>query len=194
MRTGVFGGTFDPIHRMHLLIARAVRRESRLDRVLFVPTGASSHRGAHEAADPVHRAAMISAACSEEPQFALCLVDVERSRPTYTIDTLTDLRRQFGPREELILVLGADNLAAIPTWHRGPELMASAHCIAVSRPGHQLVDPGFPSGRLSLVHVPPLRFSATTVRRRAALGMPIGALVPMAVERYIVEHDLYCTR
>ena len=191
MRIAVFGGTFDPVHRMHLVIAREVLGAAAADIVLVVPTGTSSYRGHDAVTAPHHRCAMVAAAIREEGRLHLCRVDVDRPGPTHTIDTMAHLRSRYGSEHQLFFVVGADNLPKIPTWHRGPELMRTTSFLAVSRVGYPLVDPGFPPGRLSVFDVPPERFSATAIRWKVAHGIPIDDLVPERVARYIAEHDLY---
>jgi nicotinate (nicotinamide) nucleotide adenylyltransferase len=191
MRVGVFGGTFDPVHRMHLVIAGEVLRVMEFDRILFVPVGASSHRDPACVTPARDRCAMIAAAIRDEPGFALCRVDVARPRRTYTVDTVADLRAQHGPDTELFLIVGADTLSQVPTWRRGAELMRTTRFVGVSRVGYRLADPGFPPGGLTLVHVPPLRSSASSIRSRVARGLPLDDLVPDEVRQYINDHSLY---
>src|SRR5215831_17883881 len=144
-RIGILGGTFDPIHHVHLMMAREAAGILNLDVVLFVPVGRPTHRDSTHVTGVGHRCAMVAAAIKEEPRFAISMVDVKRPKPTYTYDTLHDLRDSYGADTDFFFIVGADNLAYIPQWFRGPELMALAHFVGSSRRGYPLTDPGFPS-------------------------------------------------
>ena len=192
MRIGVMGGTFDPIHHGHLVAASEVAHEFGLDEVVFVPTGRpwqKAHRGVSEAED---RYLMTVVATAADPRFTVSRVDVDRPGPTYTADTLRDLSAAFGAGTELFFITGADAMADILGWERTDEVVALAHLIGVTRPGHALVDPGVAPGRVTLVEVPALAISSSDVRRRVAAGAPISYLVPAGVEAYIAKRGLYC--
>lgn len=190
-RIGVLGGTFDPIHHVHLLMARETTRILNLDVVLFVPVGHPSHRDSAHVTDVSHRCAMVTAAIREEPRFAISMVDIKRPKPTYTYDTLHDLRGTCGADTDFFFIVGADNLANIPQWHRGSELMALANFVGSSRRGYPLADPGFPPDRLTLLKIPYRNVSSTMIRDRVAHGQSITRLTPRAVARYISQHGLY---
>lgn len=190
-RIGILGGTFDPIHHVHLLMAREAARILDLDVVLFVPVGQPAHRDSALVTDAGHRCAMVTAAIKEEPRFAISMVDVKRPKPTYTYDTLHDLRDSYGVDTDFFFIVGADNLAYIPQWYRGSELTALAHFVGSSRRGYPLADPGFPSGQLTLLTIPHRNISSTRIREHVARGRPITRLTPKAVARYISQHGLY---
>ena len=190
-RIGVLGGSFDPIHNVHLLIAREAARAFNLDEVVFVPVGVPSHKPAWGMAAADDRCAMARLAVSSDPRFSVSLVDVRRAGKTYTVDTLTDLRRQYGPQARLFFLAGADALTTLPTWHRGSELRSLAHIIGSSRVGHRLTDPGLPRGRVSLLTIPQLDVSSTMIRGRIHAGQGITGLTPDAVTDYIGRHALY---
>ncbi len=180
-RIGILGGTFDPIHYNHLLMAREAARILKLDVVLFVPVGHPAHRDSAHVTGMAHRCAMVTAAIREEPRFAISMVDVSRPKPTYTYDTLLDLRRAYGAETDFFFIVGADNLANIPQWHRGSELMALAHFVGSSRRGYPLADPGFPSGRLTLPKIPHRNISSTMIRDRTSHGRSVIRLTPRVV-------------
>ncbi len=191
MRIGVMGGTFDPIHHGHLVAASEVAHEFGLDEVVFVPTGRpwqKAHRGVSE---PEDRYLMTVIATAADPRFTVSRVDVDRPGPTYTADTLRDLADSTGPGTELFFITGADALAEILGWERTNEVMALAHLVGVTRPGHALVDPGLSPGRVTLIEVPALAISSSDVRRRVSAGAPISYLVPAGVESYIAKRGLY---
>ena len=126
--------------------------------------------------------------------FSVSRVDIARSGPTYTIDTLHDLRRSYGEDTELFFITGADALAQIVGWHRSDELFELAHFVGVTRPGHHLADPGFPQGRVTLVEVPALAISSSDCRSRVERGEPIWYLVPDGIVQYIAKRKLYQAR
>lgn len=188
-RVGVMGGTFDPIHLGHLVAASEVSYRFALDRVMFVPTGRPWQKREVSAAE--HRVAMTELAVRDDPRFAVSRVDVDREGPTYTVDTLRDLRAEVGDDVELFFITGADALGAILTWRDPAEVLRLAHLVGVTRPGHELADPGLPEGSVSLVEVPAMAISSTDLRARVASGAPVRYLVPTSVEHYVHEHGLY---
>jgi nicotinate-nucleotide adenylyltransferase len=189
-RLGVMGGTFDPIHHGHLVAASEVAAQFDLDEVVFVPTGQpwqKSHRAVSAAED---RYLMTVVATVENPQFSVSRIDIDRGGPTYTVDTLRDLRA-LNPDTDLFFITGADALAQILTWRDSEELFSLAHFIGVTRPGHTLTDAGLPKGGVSLIEVPALAISSTDCRARVAKGAPVWYLVPDGVVRYIDKRQLY---
>jgi len=185
------GGTFDPVHHGHLVAASEVASRFCLDEVVFVPTGQPWQKTDAPVSPAEDRYLMTVIATAANPQFSVSRVDIDREGPTYTHDTLTDLREQFGPDAELFCITGADALEAILGWHRADELFTLAHFIGVTRPGHHLSDQGFPSGTVSLVEVPALAISSTDCRSRVEAGEPVWYLVPDGVVQYISKRKLY---
>ena len=187
-RVGVMGGTFDPIHNGHLVAASEVAASFDLDEVVFVPTGQPWQKS--EVTPSEHRYLMTVIATASNPGFTVSRVDVDRSGPTYTIDTLRDLQRQR-PGAELFFITGADAVAQILSWRDHDELWELAHFVAVSRPGHPLSAAGLPSENVSLLEIPALAISSTDCRERVRQGQPVWYLVPDGVVQYIAKHHLY---
>jgi nicotinate-nucleotide adenylyltransferase len=185
------GGTFDPVHHGHLVAASEVARRFDLDEVVFVPTGEPWQKSKDPVSPGEDRYLMTVIATASNPQFSVSRVDIDRRGPTYTIDTLKDLRERFGQGAELFFITGADALEAILGWHRASELFALAHFVGVTRPGHHLSDQGFPDGAVSLVEVPALAISSTDCRARVRSGNPVWYLVPDGVVQYISKRHLY---
>src|SRR3954447_25335160 len=158
------GGTFDPIHNGHLVAASEVASRFRLDEVVFVPTGRPWQKSAQKVAPGEDRYLMTVIATASNPMFSVSRVDIDRDAPTYTIDTLTDLRTTYGAAAEFFFITGADALAQMLGWHRSDTLLELAHFVGVTRPGHHLSDPGFPEGKVSLIEVPALAISSTDCR------------------------------
>jgi nicotinate-nucleotide adenylyltransferase len=187
-RIGVMGGTFDPIHHGHLVAASEVAQSFGLDEVIFVPTGRPWHK---EAVSPSeHRYLMTVIATASNPRFTVSRVDIDRDGPTYTIDTLRDLKDQR-PGADLFFISGADAVAQILSWRDHDELWDLAHFVAVSRPGHDLSTAGLPSEDVSQLEIPALAISSTDCRDRVARGNPVWYLVPDGVVQYIAKPDLY---
>ena len=187
------GGTFDPVHHGHLVAASEVAGLFGLDEVVFVPTGQpwqKTERGVSPAED---RYLMTVIATASNPRFSVSRVDLDREGPTYTIDTLADLRR-LHPDAELFFITGADALAQIVGWHETDKLFGLAHFVGVTRPGYQLADADLPQGAVSLVEVPALAISSTDCRDRVQRGMPVWYLVPDGVVQYIEKRGLYRAR
>jgi nicotinate-nucleotide adenylyltransferase len=187
-RIGVMGGTFDPIHHGHLVAASEVAQSFGLDEVVFVPTGRPWQK--QEVSASEDRYLMTVIATASNPQFTVSRVDVDRDGPTYTIDTLRDLKAQR-PDAELFFITGADAVAQILSWRDHDELWNLAHFVAVSRPGHVLSIDGLPRDNVSQLEIPALAISSTDCRDRVRQGHPVWYLVPDGVVQYIEKHHLY---
>lgn len=190
------GGTFDPIHNGHLVAASEVADLFGLDEVVFVPTGQPWQKD-RDVTSAEDRYLMTVIATASNPRFSVSRVDVDRAGPTYTTDTLRDLREQQ-PDCDLFFITGADALGSILTWQGWEGLFGLATFIAVSRPGYELSDAHIteafdrlPHDALHLVEVPALAISSTDCRRRAARGRPIWYLVPDGVVQYVAKRGLY---
>ncbi|BAJ76323.1 nicotinate-nucleotide adenylyltransferase [Microbacterium testaceum] len=187
-RIGVMGGTFDPIHHGHLVAASEVAQSFDLDEVVFVPTGRPWQKDEVTASE--HRYLMTVIATASNPQFTVSRVDIDRDGPTYTIDTLRDLKSQR-PGADLFFITGADAVAQILSWRNHQELWDLAHFVAVSRPGHVLTTEGLPTEDVSQLEIPALSISSTDCRARVRRGHPVWYLVPDGVVQYIAKHHLY---
>jgi len=197
LRLGVFGGTFDPIHVGHLIIAEEARARVGLDRVLFVPTLIPPHKSQRPLATSEDRYRMVQVAIEDNPGFAVSNIELNRHGPSFTVDTLHTIRAEYGPEVELYFVMGTDSLYGLKTWHRRQEILRLARIIAVTRPGFD-VDwsaleaqmPGI-SRVTELLETTCLGVSSTDIRARLRRGFPIRYQVPATVEAYIREHHLY---
>jgi nicotinate-nucleotide adenylyltransferase len=189
-RIGIMGGTFDPVHHGHLVAASEVQARFDLDEVIFVPTGQPWQKGAREVSPAEDRYLMTVIATASNPRFSVSRVDIDRKGPTYTVDTLQDLRAAR-PEAEIFFITGADALAQILSWRDAEKLFGLAHFIGVTRPGYTLDDHHLPDGSVSLVEVPAMAISSTACRDRVALGEPVWYLVPDGVVQYIQKRNLY---
>lgn len=183
------GGTFDPIHHGHLVAASEVASWFHLDEVIFVPTGQPWQKAGVTAAED--RYLMTVIATASNPRFSVSRVDIDRQGPTYTVDTLRDLRALHGEDVEYFFITGADALAQIVSWRDADEVFRLAHFVGCTRPGHVLTDTGLPAGSVTLVEVPALAISSTQCRERVAAGEPIWYLVPDGIVQYISKSGLY---
>jgi nicotinate-nucleotide adenylyltransferase len=190
-RIGVMGGTFDPIHHGHLVAASEVGHFYSLDEVIFVPTGQPWQKKGRRVSPAEDRYLMTVIATASNPRFSVSRVDIDRPGPTYTIDTLRELRSLHGPDAELFFITGADALKQIMTWQDADELFKLAHFVGCTRPGHRLSRAHLPDGRVSLIEIPALAISSTTCRERVAKGVPIWYLVPDGIVQYISKRRLY---
>jgi nicotinate-nucleotide adenylyltransferase len=191
MRIGVMGGTFDPIHIGHLVAASEVAHRFGLDRVVFVPTGEPWQKANRQVTAPEDRYLMTVIATAADDRFSVSRVDVEREGPTYTVDTLRDIRRELGGEHDYYFITGADALSEILSWHEPEEVLRLAHLVGVTRPGHVLADPGLAPGRVMLLEIPALAISSSDIRQRVAQGEPIRYLVASGVDAYIAKVGLY---
>jgi nicotinate-nucleotide adenylyltransferase len=187
------GGTFDPIHHGHLVAASEVQAWFDLDEVVFVPTGEPWQKTDREVSPAEDRYLMTVIATASNPRFSVSRVDVDRRGPTYTIDTLTDLR-ELHPGADLFFITGADALAQIITWHDAAEVFTLAHFVGCTRPGTTIDEStlaGLPAERVTIIEVPALAISSTECRARASINEPVWYLVPDGVVQYIAKRALY---
>jgi nicotinate-nucleotide adenylyltransferase len=190
-RIGIMGGTFDPIHHGHLVAASEVADRFDLDMVVFVPTGQPWQKGAIMVSPAEDRYLMTVIATASNPRFLVSRVDIDRKGPTYTVDTLRDLGREYGPDAELFFITGADALAKILSWKDADQVFELARFIGVTRPGFELSDAHLPADTVCLVQVPAMAISSTACRARVAAGQPVWYLVPDGVVQYIAKRHLY---
>ena len=191
------GGTFDPIHNGHLVAASEVADQFELDEVVFVPTGQPWQKHNRYVSAAEDRYLMTVIATASNPRFSVSRVDIDRRGPTYTKDTLRDLRAQ-NPDSELYFITGADALASILSWQNWEEMFSIAKFVGVSRPGYELDGKHIkaalaelPPDALTLVEVPALAISSTDCRKRAGADRPIWYLVPDGVVQYVTKRQLY---
>jgi nicotinate-nucleotide adenylyltransferase len=190
-RVGIFGGTFDPIHRAHLAVAESVRHALGLDRVLLVVANEPWQKEDGPAATAEDRYAMVAAAVREWPGLEASRLEIDRGGPSYTIDTVRELRAR-DTDVELVLIVGSDVAAQLATWKNEPDLAELVTLAVVGRPG---ADSPIPAGwRVVSVPVAPFDVSSTELRERLGAGQPVEDLVPDAVIRCIERRGLYATR
>ena len=196
-RIGVLGGTFDPVHNGHLAIATAAFNVLELTTVLFVPAARPwmKDSGSGEVVTSVeHRVEMVRLATEGREGFGLSTVDVDRGGASYSVNTLTDLREQYGHASELLLILGADALEELPRWREPERLLSMCTLVCVGRPGSGLPEhlpQGHPGRGAQFVSGPMLQVSATDIRARVATGSSIDGLVSPLVAGYIERNRLY---
>ena len=194
MPLGIFGGTFDPIHTGHLIVARAALETLGLDEVLFVPAGSPWMKDAGAISAAEDRARMAEIAVAGDPQFRVSRLEIERKGETYTVDTLRALPPESG---RPVLILGADALAHFPAWREPNEVARLARIAVLGRPGHDTaaiideVKAHVPNLDAAPLEAPLIEISATAIRDRVRRGLSIRDLVPPPVERYIAAHGLY---
>ena len=198
MRKGILGGTFDPVHTGHLILAQEVLWRLRLDEVWFIPTGLPWMKRDEAITDREHRRAMVELAISDNPAFQLSTIELDRPGETYTVDTLDALRAGPMAGDELLFIMGADTLHTMARWKEPKRILEQVRLVVAMRPGHGTVDLGALTAidpaaaeRVMVVQMPLIEISGTELRRRISLGEPVRYLVPDAVGAYIAKHDLY---
>lgn len=182
-KIGIFGGTFDPIHHAHLILARDALEALNLEKVIFVPAAASPHKLGQKLAPADVRLEMVRAALAGEPGFECDPMELERPAPSYAVETVEALR-QREPDAELFFLIGEDNVGRLPTWHRFAELSQMVQFVVLDRAGERTEHPYQTIRR-------PLDISATNIRNTVARGRSIRYLVPPAVEKIIQDRQLY---
>ncbi len=200
MRLGVFGGTFDPVHYAHLLMAEQCREQRELDRVIFVPAAVPPHKSGHLLTPGLVRIEMLRLAISGHDKFAISTLEVDRGGVNYTVDTLRSLRETH-PEADWFFLLGADMLHDLPNWREAAKVCELATIVAVRRAGAlqpdfaclaNLVSPErIEHFRQQAVEMPAMELSSTEIRRRVRAGLSIRYMTPRAVEKYIETHGLY---
>ncbi len=200
MRLGVFGGTFDPVHYAHLLMAEQCREQHELDRVIFVPAAVPPHKSGHLLTPGLVRIEMLRLAISGHDKFAISTLEVDRGGVNYTVDTLRSLRETH-PEADWFFLLGADMLHDLPNWREAAKVCELATIVAVRRAGVRqpdfaclanLVSPErIEHFRQQAVEMPAMELSSTEIRRRVRAGLSIRYMTPRAVEKYIETHGLY---
>ena len=200
MNIGVLGGTFDPVHNGHLIVAGEVMAGLGLAAVIFVPAGQPWLKADWLITPAEHRLQMLRLALADKPDFKISTVEIERAGPSYTVDTMAELREKAGSDDELFFILGQDNLAQIPQWQEPSRLMEMCYLVAVNRPGAprpklKSLEKSLPgiSPRVMLLDRPEIDISASDIRERVARGLSVRHLVPEPVNRYIKENGLYIT-
>lgn len=200
MRLGVLGGTFDPPHLGHLILAQEAYQALGLSRVLFVPAGQPWRKAGRELSPREQRLAMVRLAVAGNPTFDVETAEVERPGPSYTVETLAGLREQVSPETELFFIMGADSLADFPHWHEPLRILQLARLAVAERSplGDEGVEEAIPEDlaealreRVVWLPMPLIAISASAVRERVRQGLPIRYWVPEAVEEYIHGHHLY---
>ena len=219
MRIGLFGGTFNPVHRCHLTIAAGTRDRLALDRIVFIPTGDPPHKLSGSLAPAHHRLEMVRVAIAGEPTFSVSDLEIRRQAKSYSIDTVGALQRQFGASAELFFLIGLDAFLEFPTWKEASGLLRACHFVVLGRPGSTftsllrmpLMPPVTPASladldakrdarievpvlggtALTLMQMPPCPISASEIRQRLKHGQPVSTLLPPPVESYIMRQNLY---
>jgi nicotinate-nucleotide adenylyltransferase len=197
VRIGILGGTFDPPHIGHLVIAEEARKKLALAKVYFVPARQPPHKLGEPVSPLKDRVAMLRLALDDSPSFVLSLVEANRPGPSYTVDTLRQLRTEFPPAAEFFLIMGMDSLANLPTWHKPGELIQMCRLAVLRRPGYSAeMDelerkiPGIKS-KVLFIPAPELEISSSDLQSRVRGGLPIQSVVPAGVTEYIAQHHLY---
>ena len=195
MRLGIFGGTFDPIHLGHLVLAEQCREACALDRLLFVVAGSPPHKPGERTAAS-HRLEMARLATAGNPAFVVSDVETVRPGPHYSVETLGALTREH-PGDDLFFLIGADSLADLPGWREPHRIASLATIVVVNRPGGLAVEPSrFPdlgpeARGVVVVTIPPIGIASSDLRGRLASGRSVRYMVPRGVEAYIRSHGLY---
>jgi nicotinate-nucleotide adenylyltransferase len=188
------GGTFDPIHHGHLLTAEEALQQFELDEVVFVPTGRPWMKEDRRVSPPEDRYLMVVVATASNPRFSVSRLEIERDGPTYTVETLRELKGERGD-VDLYFITGADAMLEIFQWKDPEETLELAHFIAATRPGYELAeleqDELTSHPRVTVMTIPALAISSTDIRERVRTGRPIRYLVPEGVQTYIEKAGLY---
>jgi nicotinate-nucleotide adenylyltransferase len=195
---GVLGGTFDPVHIGHLVVAEEARIRLGFKEVLFVPAGQPWLKLDRNITPVVHRVEMVRRAIADNPHFKLCTIEVERPGPSYTVDTLTRLQKQLGSEASLFFIIGRDTLAELPLWKEPEKLIQLCRLVVAPRLGSkdlkhlETAIPGLLDKVIQL-DMPVIGISSSGIRQRIAQGLSIRYWVPAEVEKYITGHKIYPT-
>ncbi len=196
MNIGILGGTFDPIHIGHLVVAEEARIKLGFNEVLFVPAGQPLLKPDRNITPSDQRVEMVRRAIADNPHFKLCTIEAERPGPSYTVDTVMMLREQLGSEVGLFFILGRDTLAELPSWKEPKKLVQLCRLVVAPRLGSkdlQHLETEIPGllGKVVQLDMPVIGISSSGIRQRVAQGLPIRYLVPAGVEKYISEQKIY---
>ena len=198
MRTGIFGGTFDPVHNGHLICAREVMNKLQFDRIIFIPTGDPPHKIARKITPAKDRLAMLAAAIEGQNGFTVCDIECQRGDYTYTYDTLIELKKTAPSNEEFFMIIGADTLADIFNWYRSTDVFRLCSFVAMKRPGcdemlfrQNLQKAAQAGAAVCVADIPQIDISSTQIREAVAAEEEIGDFVPASVCEYIRQKNLY---
>jgi nicotinate-nucleotide adenylyltransferase len=201
MKTGILGGTFDPIHNAHLMIAGEALEQLGLGEVIFIPTCHTPLKEDTVITPVEHRVRMVELALTGNPAFRMSRIEIDRAGISYTVDTIAGLKQSLGDDSELFFITGLDSLETLPKWKEPDSIIRMCRLVTVRRPGYDVPDideleKSIPGIRESLIILddPAPDVSATEIRKRVAAGMSISDLVPGAVEEYILQNRLYTER
>jgi nicotinate-nucleotide adenylyltransferase len=200
MRIGIYGGTFDPVHVGHLILAEQAREQGRLDEVWFVPAFRPPQKEGQAITRFDQRVEMLALAIAGQPAFRVEEIEKERAGPSYTVDTLAELKRRR-PQDTFVLLIGGDSLADLPTWREPQRIVAQADLLVMARPGiavlsadelrRKLCLPDAVPLSLQIAEAPLIEVASRDLRKRVAAGRSVRYLVPRAVEVYVEEKGLY---
>jgi nicotinate-nucleotide adenylyltransferase len=198
VKLGVLGGTFDPVHNGHILMAERARDQLGLDRVMLVPAGTPMSRPDRPVTPPGHRLLMLRRAVEGRDKLSVSVIELDRPGPSYTVDTLRELRRRYGEAAAIYFIMGSDSLALLKDWYQPGEIITLCRLAVVPRPDYPVppdaeLDGMLPGLSASVVRLdrPVGAYRATEIRERARRHQPIDHLVPPAVADYIATYDLY---
>jgi len=181
-RVGLFGGTFDPVHQGHLIIAEFLREKASLNRIVFVPSAHPPHKYSEQMFDAPRRYAMLEKAVSGNPCFFVSDIEMKRGGPSYTIDTIREMKASLGEETEILFIVGRDNLGEIETWKEPQRIVSECRLLVADRICDSPFDiPGWLKGQFELVKSPLIQISSTDIRRRILEGRSIRYLVPDAI-------------
>jgi len=191
-RTGLFGGTFNPVHIGHLRVAEEALRQFELREVVFLPTGRPPHRAVADGISAEDRYTMVQLATADHPRFSVSRLEVDRAGLCYTVHTI-EAMKELRPNG-VAYIVGADIFAQLTTWHDWPRLLTSCPFIVAPRPGTEGISfcrPPFDQAEVHVLNMPLIPVSSSEVRRRYRTGLPTAGMVPPAVDRWIRDHRLY---
>ncbi|MBI3921047.1 MAG: nicotinate-nucleotide adenylyltransferase [Armatimonadetes bacterium] len=195
IKIGLMGGTFDPIHFGHLVIAEEVRIRYGLEKVVFIPCGTPAHKKDYAVTPSEHRYLMTVLATVSNPSFETSRMEIDRTGPSFAIDTIREFRTRYDGEAEIVFITGADAIMEILTWHKKDALVRMCRFVAATRPGYPIEGlsklPAEYLKQIDVVEVPGIEISSTDIRARVRDDLPIRYLTPPETEAYILKHALY---
>lgn len=191
MKIGILGGTFNPIHNGHLLIAKTAKQSYSLEKIIFIPCFIPPHKGTDALDSPEIRYAMTDLAISEYPDFMISPIEIERKGKSYSKDTIQEIKIKYGSASSIYFIAGTDIIAEINTWKGIDELLSLCRFIAISRPGYPLNIPKEYKEKIDIIEIPGIDISSSEIRKKIFNCESIHGLVPECVEKYIYGYGLY---